>query len=224
MPLPSGRPISLTRTSKRSLRRRLKRGLNAVRRLHMIPAPPQQLRERTVRILVIFHQQNPHRFARRRQRRNSVLAGRGVVLRDGKHRREGRALVLPRAFRGQVSAMRFDQRLADGQAETQAAQLRPLALLESIENFRQRLGVDSHPAIGNLHAQLPVVVRGPDFEPPAFRREFHRVLDQVPKNLLQPGRIGFEANFLGGEIRLAATRFFLSISAWQISSAFRKSE
>ena len=44
-------------------------GLNTVRRLDVIPAPPQKLGERTVGILVVLDEQNPHRFMRDRDRR-----------------------------------------------------------------------------------------------------------------------------------------------------------
>ena len=58
---------------------------------------------------------------------------------------------------------------------------------------------------------MSVKVPGADLEAPALRGEFHRVLDQVPKDLLQARRIGFERNFLRGEIRLEGELLLVDI-------------
>ena len=42
------------------VRRRRQRGLHAVRRLHVITPPPKKLRQRPVRVLMVFDQQHPH--------------------------------------------------------------------------------------------------------------------------------------------------------------------
>ena len=50
--------------------------------------------------------------------------------------------------------MRLDQGLADGEAETESSELGASGLLEGVENFRQRLGLDSETSIGDFNAQL----------------------------------------------------------------------
>ena len=47
---------------------------------------------------------------------------------------------------------------------------------------------------------------------PFLRRKFHRVLDQVPKNLLHPRRVGPEMNFLRAEIELEREMFLFDVS------------
>src|SRR5437763_17223892 len=104
--------------------------------------------------------------------------------------------------------MGFDQRFADRQAEPESAELRTIALLESVENLRERFRVDPHPRIRNFDLERAIHVRGPNFESTAFRGELHGILDQVPKDLLKAGRIGFEPNFVGRKSVRKASRFF----------------
>ena len=47
--------------------------------------------------------------------------------------------------------MRFHERLANREAKAEAAHLSALALFESVEDFRERFGVDPHPGIGDFH-------------------------------------------------------------------------
>src|SRR5881394_2549159 len=116
--------------------------------------------------------------------------------------------------------MRFDQRLANGETET--AELGPFALLECVENFRQGLGVDAHTGVGDCHAQLAVAVLSPDFETAAFRRKFHRILDQVPKNLLKPRRIGLERRLLCGELYYERQVLFVDVRLANFQRAAQK--
>ena len=137
----------------------------------------------------------------------------------GKNGGERRTLVGSITGRDQFSVVRFDERLADGEAEAQTAQLAAGALLERVKNLRQRFRIDPHSGIGNFHPQLVLAVLGPDFEPAAFRRKLHRVLDQVPKNLLEPGRVGLERSFRGGEIGPEREIFFLDVRLTNLKGA-----
>src|SRR4051794_3857262 len=98
--------------------------------------------------------------------------------------------------------MRLDQRLCDREAETKTAEVRALTLLESFEDFRERFRIDANAGVLDLNAQVPsCVIRGRNRHLAALGRELDRVFDQVPKNLLQPSRIGVQANVSGGKVR-----------------------
>ncbi|CAA9379130.1 MAG: hypothetical protein AVDCRST_MAG64-500 [uncultured Phycisphaerae bacterium] len=90
--------------------------------------------------------------------------------------------------------MQVDQRLADRQPEPEPAEQPghvPPALLERVEDPRQRLGVDPDAGVADGDGQSPAGRVGrPDRHPPAGRRELDRVLQQVPQDLLGPGRVG----------------------------------
>src|SRR5438270_723487 len=104
--------------------------------------------------------------------------------------------------------MRLDQGLADGEAETESSQLCASGLLEGVENFRQRLWLDSETGIGNFNAQLPGrIVTGRNRDLSTGRGEFHGVVDQVPENLLEPGWIGAEMHLFGVQVETKLQMF-----------------
>ena len=90
--------------------------------------------------------------------------------------------------------MQIDHAFGNGEPQAETAILardRAAALLEGIENTRQQIGLDPDPGIGNLHHDrcpassfrvraVIVAARG---------REFDRVFDQIPKDLLQARRV-----------------------------------
>jgi hypothetical protein len=64
-------------------------------------------------------------------------------------------------------------------------------LLEGIKQARQYLWVNPHARVGHRKRHLLVGSIGSrKRDGPAYRGELHGVLDKVPENLLQPGRIG----------------------------------
>src|SRR5947209_901810 len=105
--------------------------------------------------------------------------------------------------------MRFDQRFANRQAQTQATELSSSGLFKCVKNRGQNIAID--PATGVLHHELEPafkIVVGCDFKHAVVRREFDRVLNQVPKNLLEPGRICPERDLRRVQLRFEG-KFFL---------------
>ena len=59
-------------------------------------------------------------------------------------------------------------------------------MFERVENFRQSFRLDPEPGISDFNTQLSLgIVAGGDDNLPVPRSELHRVIDQVPKDLLQ---------------------------------------
>src|SRR4051794_30185532 len=89
--------------------------------------------------------------------------------------------------------MEVDHAFGNGQAQTQTAILardRLAPLLERIENPRLNLWRYAEAIIDNLDRDVMfIVVIGPNTDGPFRRRKLDRVLDQIPKNLLQSRRI-----------------------------------
>jgi len=80
----------------------------------------------------------------------------------------------------------------DREAHAEAAVLarrRRVRLPEALEEVRRELRRD--PLAGVLHAdhRLLAVPVEPDLDAPAWRRELHRVREEVPEDLLEPARI-----------------------------------
>ena len=141
------------------LRRRLERTGDVDGRLDFVAAAPQQLGEGAVGILVIFHQQDAERFAFRRGRRRPGCP----AVRLGGPKAERRAVnVAPWsaacALGGDLAVVRLDQCFADRQAEAESAEPRAFALLESIEDFRQRLGIDPAAGVRDVDRKVAIVV------------------------------------------------------------------
>ena len=85
--------------------------------------------------------------------------------------------------------MGIDHRLRNGQTQSQAAETSSngaLTLLESIKDFVDLVRLDSDPGVGDTDFDLfwCRVLRLYN-NATVFRREFHTVLDEIPKNLLQ---------------------------------------
>src|SRR5206468_1109602 len=114
------------------------------------------------------------------------------------------------ALRSDCPFVRFHKRFADGQTQTQSAKLCPATLFKSIENFRQCFRLNSQSGIRDFDTQLSVgiVARG-NGNLPLARCKFHRVIYQVPKNLLQSRRICSHMDFSCAEVK--GTRQMLAI-------------
>src|SRR6202171_2970586 len=111
--------------------------------------------------------------------------------------------------------MHLNQRFADSQAQAEAAQTSPLALFESVKDFRERFGVNAESVIGNFHPDLVArIIARANPEPSTFRRKLHGIFYEVPKDLLQPRWIGFETELLSGKVDMQdevfLTYFFLA--------------
>ena len=93
------------------------------------------------------------------------------------------------------AAVHLHQRLADRQPQAQAAELprdRAFRLLEGVEDPRQRLRLDADPAVVHLDDHVLLVRPAADAHAAAVRRELDRVLQEVPEDLLEPGRVGLD--------------------------------
>src|SRR6266446_10952665 len=99
--------------------------------------------------------------------------------------------------------MRIDQCFRNRKTEAETSKTagdRDLSLLEGVEDFVDLFRLDTDASIGNLNFNLfrHRVARFDD-DATLGRREFHAVLDEIPKELLQTGRISFDVRALGAE-------------------------
>jgi hypothetical protein len=66
-----------------------------------------------------------------------------------------------------------------------------IALFKGLENMGKGLGCDSDPTIFDFENKLLVCfVSRPNHNPFARGSKFHRIADEVPKNLVETNRIG----------------------------------
>jgi len=105
----------------------------------------------------------------------------------------------------------FDDRFTDG--ETEAEPFVPhFELLEGIENLLEKGRFDPDTGIGEIDDDVMLgVIACADAELAAGGSKFDRILDDVPKNLLQAGGIGPAMMFFGGEILLNFYLLFVQI-------------
>src|SRR5438105_13912720 len=151
---------------------------------------------------MILDQQNAHALTLR----SLALNGRhGISVRflaRGKSESELGALITATAFCRDRSLVRFDQRFADRQTETETTELGPGTLFERIEDFWQSIRLNPKSGVGDLYMQLFVrIIASRDMNLPVFGGKLHRVVDQVPKDLLQSRRIGAELDLLRCQIQ-----------------------
>src|SRR5687768_3531593 len=87
-----------------------------------------------------------------------------------------------------------------------------ICLTKAIENMRQEIFTDSHARIAHddLHVRIDALQH--DLYATAFRRELHRVSQQVPDNLLQP--IGVAGNWTSCRIQYRLQPNTLGVSRW----------
>src|SRR5438046_6180045 len=90
--------------------------------------------------------------------------------------------------------MKIDKMFRNRQAQAKPAKLtagRRISLLEWPEERSLPFDFNSDPVISDLKLKTTVIVIGaPDLDLSAGRGEFHGVVDQVPKHLLDSHRIG----------------------------------
>ena len=119
---------------------------------------------------------------------------------------ERRAAVTAATFGANSPVVRLHHCFGNREAEAEASKSAGdccLSLLKRVENSLELLRLDAEAGIGD--ADLYSVGRGicrlNDYSP-ARRRELHAVLHQIPKHLLQPGRIALDVIVLGTEPEL----------------------
>ena len=99
---------------------------------------------------------------------------------------------------GNRPIMEFDDRFGDRQTQAEAPEPGISSrgtLLEWVKERRKVFRRNADPAVVNFDTQGSVVlIEGADIDSSAFVGEFCGVLDQVPEDLLNPGRIGIGAD------------------------------
>ena len=96
----------------------------------------------------------------------------------------------------------INQRLANGQPEPQTTEVGAFTLLKGVKDSRQQFRINTAAGIFYLDAEFASrTIACPHTQFAFGWSEFHRVLNQVPKNLLKACRIGFEANMCGRKVR-----------------------
>src|SRR6266480_7650680 len=99
--------------------------------------------------------------------------------------------------------MRINHRFRDRKTETKTAKTPgdgDLALFEGIENFVDLFRFDPNASIADSDFNLlRRRVNGFNNDTAFLRGEFHAVLDEIPKHLLQTRRISFDIGLSGAE-------------------------
>src|SRR5436190_14601724 len=82
--------------------------------------------------------------------------------------------------------MSFHEGLAYGESKAETSQLSPVALLERVEDFRQSFRFNSKAGISDFDTHLSIgIISGGNDDLPVWRGKLHRIVYQVPKDLLQ---------------------------------------
>src|ERR1700676_675690 len=131
------------------------------------------------------------------------LAQLGAGFGDGcQFKRKGRALFQATTKSSEPTAVSFGDRFANGQPEpqTRAALLaRRLDLEERVEDVPQWPRINPDAGVANFDGQMiSLVATRFDGDPSSPRCEFNGVLDEIPKDLLQPAGIAFNEMPCGG--------------------------
>ena len=71
--------------------------------------------------------------------------------------------------------------------------------MEHVEHPREDVGGDSHPRIADAHDRRRGLLVGGEPDVPARRREFHRVVENVRKDLHEPRAVTVDTNRRGGQ-------------------------
>src|SRR5438876_801080 len=108
--------------------------------------------------------------------------------------RKGRAITSPAALPVDRAAMKIDKVFRNRQTQSKPTKLttgRRVSLLEWSEKRSLPFDFNSDPVISDLKLKTAVIiVGGSDVDLSNGRSEFHGVVNQVPKHLLDSNRIG----------------------------------
>src|SRR6266567_3589051 len=153
----------------------------------------EQTRQSLSCVSVIFHEQNAQRLCLflRSLRIHAGLFD--VVGYRVKCDLEGRAITSPAALHVNRAAMKIDKMFRNRQTQSEPTKLtadRRVSLLEWPEERSLPFDFNSDPVIGDLKLKTAAIVFGaPNVDLSAGRGEFHGVVNQVPKHLLDSNRI-----------------------------------
>src|SRR5437016_2729796 len=87
----------------------------------------------------------------------------------------------------------------------------PLALLEGIENARQKIRLNSSPGVDDVNEQCSVLIARGESNLAAIGSKFDCVLDQVPKNLEKSSGVGFDKMIGGVQMEMHPELFRLHL-------------
>src|SRR5438874_6986721 len=154
----------------------------------------EQARQSLSCVAVIFHEQNAQRFYRLSRNLRIHAAFFDVVGDRVKCHLESRAITSPAALPFDRAAMKIDKMFRNRQAQSESAKLtaeRGISLLEWPEERSLPFDFNSDAVISDLKLKTTIIVVGtPDLDLSAGRSEFHSIVNQVPKHLLDSNRIG----------------------------------
>src|SRR5438046_388394 len=110
---------------------------------------------------------------------------------------ESRAEAAATALGFDCATVKIDKMFGNGEPQSKAAELagqRRISLLEGNKQGSEPLAFNSNPLVGNFEMEAArVVVERADGDLSTARREFHGVVDQIPKHLLEPGAVSKDA-------------------------------
>src|SRR6266436_2255333 len=102
---------------------------------------------------------------------------------------EGRAAPFPRTLGEDDPPVELDEMAHEREPEPQPAvgpRTAAIALAETVEDEREKLRRDPLSRIADEQLDMRADLLQLDLDPPALRRELHRVAQEVPCDLLQP--------------------------------------
>src|SRR5687768_16375975 len=102
-----------------------------------------------------------------------------------------------RSFRVSLdrSAMKLDQLLHQCETDAESAMTPAVAavgLAKHLKHVRQKSGIYSLPCIGDDQHRASILILQTDIDAPTVRRKLHRVIQQVPGDLLQPQTVAID--------------------------------
>src|SRR6266566_6310605 len=161
---------------------------------NLVSEMSEQTRQGLSCVSVIFHEQNAQRLCRFLRSLRIHATFFDVVGYPVKCDLEGRAVTSPAALHVDRAAMKIDKMFRNRQAQAKPAKLTPhrrVSLLEWPEERSLPFDFNSDPVISDLKLKTTVIVVGaPDLDLSAGRGEFHGIVNEVPKHLLDSNRIG----------------------------------
>src|SRR6266550_3871118 len=112
--------------------------------------------------------------------------------------------------------MQFNQLLHERKPNSHASlfsRAAAVCLTKNLKDMRQKLGWDSLPTVLDNQAGLIAFLAQSDFDLTISRREFHRIVKQVPGNLSQTNRVALNYKNLVVEINRKGDSFSFDLRA-----------
>ena len=132
----------------------------------------------------------------------------------GKFKGKSRALILALAPSDQAAVVGVHRGLRNGKPQAEATELSHrigLALFKGIENSSQELGNDANTCVRYLDHNLPILVVRLNKNLSSFGSKLDRILDQIPEDLLQTGKVAHHKALLCGQLQAEAKILCLNI-------------